>query len=381
MKVVFDLDAALRNRYSGFYTFASGLLRGINLLQERPDMILLFQKRYEKEAGNIVSGLGAWAEPRPCPFRFRWIENLWRFLPRPSMKSLAGEFDLFHCFHHFMPSQKTKPRLLTIHDLRRYRLPEMYPGSRLRPFETAVKRADHFIAVSESTRKDLCRIFDIDPGRVDVVHLACGRKIPALDKRRIEEMKRRLIERYGLKFENYLICFSSKDRRKNIKRTTEAFKAALSDLPEGMGLVIVGRLPPSLEINSQYIFTPGPVDDIIPWLVSSNGLIFTSLYEGFGLPILEGFQAGIPVITSNCSSMPEVSGDAAILVDPYDARQIRDAINTIVLDKNAARSLVDAGRKRLEHFSWKKTAEKTAAIYQKLVRIDPSHAGRSYGKG
>ena len=367
MRIAFDLDAALRNRYSGFYTFASGLLKGINRLKERPEMVLFFQKRYEDQARAIVGGLSAWAMPKPCPFKFRWLQNLWHFMPFPSMDSLIGGFDIYHCFHHFMPPQLAKPGLLTVHDLRRYCLPGLYKKSRLKPFETAVKQADHFIAVSEATKQDLCRIFDISPKRVDVVHLACSHEKPGLNIEQKKQLKKELLSRHKPAFSNYLVAISSKDPRKNVQRIVQAFEAARPALPQGTGLVILGRLPSPFRISSEDIFTPGLVDDIIPWLVCSRGLIFTSLYEGFGLPVLEGFTAEAPVITSNCSSMPEVAAGGALLVDPYDVRQLRDAIKKIMLDKPATKSLTRAGCERLKAFSWEKTAAKTVRVYEKLM--------------
>ncbi len=367
MRIAFDLDAALRNRYSGFYTFASGLLKGINRLEERPDMVLFFQKRYEELAHGITGGLGTWAIPKPCPFKFRLLQNLWRFMPFPSMDSLIGGFDVYHCFHHFMPPQLAGPGLLTVHDLRRYCLPELYTKSRLKPFETAVKRADHFISVSEATKQDLCRVFDISPERVDVVHLACTHEKSWLNMEQKKQLKKELLGGHKPVFSDYLVAISSKDPRKNIKRIVRAFEAARSTLPKGTGLVILGCPPSPFRISSEAIFTPGLVDDIIPWLVCSRGLIFTSLYEGFGLPVLEGFRAGVPVVTSSCSSMPEVAGEAAFLVDPYDVRQIRDAMNTIMLDKAAAKFLTEAGCRRLKAFSWEKTARETIQIYQTLI--------------
>ncbi len=367
MRIAFDLDAALRNRYSGFYTFASGLLHGMNSIDTRPEMILFYQKRFEGLATTLMKGLGSWAEAKPCIYKFRWLQTIWKFLPVPSLRSLVGDFELYHCFHHFMPPREKRPTLMTVHDLRRYIHPGLYPKSNLRPFEIAVKRARHFIAISEETKKDLCRIFDIEPDKIHVVHLACSLDIPQLSSRQLKEMRHALLAKYGLSFEKYLVSFSSKDRRKNVERTIEAFHAALPELPRDTGLVILGRLPSSFSVRSRHVFTPGPVDDIISWLICANGLIFVSLYEGFGLPILEGFKAGIPVVTSNCSSMPEVAGGAAVLVDPYDIRKIREAIKTIILDDHMVQDLVSRGKKRLRDFSWEKTAAKTVEVYKRLL--------------
>jgi len=368
IRVAFDLDAVLRSRYSGFYTFGSGLLKAIDGLDERPEVLLFFQNKYRRAASELIGGFGAWAIPKSCRVKFRWLENLWHFVLFPSMEFLIGEFDIYHCFHHFMPPASRATRLLTVHDLRRYCLPELYRHSRLKPFEAAVQRADHFIAVSHATKRDLCRIFDIKPGRVDVVHLACAYEARRLTDICTEERKGELLRQYGLDFQDYFVAFSSRDKRKNTKRIVQAFMAALPQLHPKTGLVIIGSLPAGLSFDLPNIFTPGPLDDIISWLECSRGLVFASLYEGFGLPILEGFAAGTPVITSNCSSMPEVAGNAALIVDPYDTRQIKEAIEAVYMKAGLSETLKKAGARRFREFSWETTAEKTLKIYKNICR-------------
>ncbi|RKY03627.1 MAG: glycosyltransferase family 1 protein, partial [Planctomycetota bacterium] len=115
------------------------------------------------------------------------------------------------------------------------------------------------------------------------------------------------------------------------------------------------------------IIVPGAVEDVRPWLIGCGGLVFASLYEGFGLPILEAFASGVPVITSDCSSMPEVAGDAAILVDPQNTDSIAAGITKFCNDPESTGQLVNRGYQRLDVFSWRRTAEKTMELYQKLV--------------
>lgn len=368
-QIAFDLDAALRNRFSGFYTFAKNLLCAIEQLEKRPEMILFFQKRYEKDARYILRELGPWAIARPCNIKFRWLQNIWSLLPFPFPESFLGNFDLFHSFHHFMPPYSVKPRLLTVHDLRRYVIPELYKRSKLSRFETAVKRADHFITVSNATKRDLINIFNIRAENIDVVPLACAHRPNKLPEIRRADRKRALLDGAGIDLTDYFIAFSSKDRRKNISRIIKAFESAKPVLGSKIGLIIIGAFPFAMHDRPGNIFTLGTVDDIIPWLECSIGLVFTSLYEGFGLPILEGFAAGIPVITSNCSSMPEVAGDAAIIVDPENVREIAYAIKIVFSKPQIKKGLIEAGFKRLKDFTWEKSAVKTISIYKKLITL------------
>jgi glycosyltransferase involved in cell wall biosynthesis len=368
MKVAFDLDAALRNPFSGFYTFGRGLLHGMEGLEKRPDMLLVYQRRYRERADSLMAGLGSWAYPVQVNFRFRWLQAVWSRVNFPDFSIFAGEYDLFHSFHNFIPPRCRRPSILTVHDLRRYVMPEMYPKSKVERFEEAVARADHFIAVSGATRDDLSRFFDIRKEKIDVVHLACDYIPLTMKEAEREEVRQTLLDGGGVDFEKFFVTISSGDKRKNISGTVEAFNLAVPYLGDGIGLVILGRLPDGLSIaDGKHIFRTGTVDDVMPWIACSEGLVFPSLYEGFGLPVLEGFAASVPVITSNRSSMPEVAGGAAMLVDPEDSWQIASAMVEIVSSKEKTMEMVRAGHRRLADFSWKDSAEKTVDVYRKVL--------------
>jgi len=264
---------------------------------------------------------------------------------------------------------------MTVHDLRRYALPELYRESKLEYFETAVKKADHFLAVSESTKTDLCKFFNIPEQKVDVAHLATNLAEMELSDKRKDQAKKYISEHLGLEADNYLVTLSSPDQRKNIRRTVEAFGHAQSQLPGNMKLLIIGQLPKREtqfveDLNAgkyKNVVCPGPVDELWPWLVCAKALVFASLYEGFGIPILEAFSCQLPVITSQCSSMPEVAGDAAVYVDPHNTDSIAQAIIKVCGDSDLRESLIQKGKIRNADFSWKKTAQKTIEAYQKLL--------------
>ncbi len=369
MKVVFDLDAVIRNRYSGFYTFGSGLLKGMDSIKNPPRMILLYQKKLSFQAHELESKLGPWAITCPVRFKFRWLQNIWNFIPFPDINLFTGNYHLFHSFHHFMPPSRNRPAILTVHDLRRYVLPELYPASKTKKFEKAVQRADHFIAVSESTKQDLIKFFRIPEEKIDVVHLACNISPEQIDSMDRDTIRASLMKGLGTDHKRFLVAISSKDSRKNIPRIAEAFINAVNESRiNDTALIILGRLPENMTLpKTGNIFNPGEVDDIMTWLACSSGLVFTSLYEGFGLPILEGFAAGVPVITSSISSMPEIAGDAALLVDPKNINSIKEAIKVILENKKIVNEKIQEGKARLSMFSWEQSAVKTVHIYSKVI--------------
>ncbi len=374
IKVLFDWDAVVRNPYSGFYTFGTNIVSALCDPGFDHDITLLYQKRYERPTSRFLNGLCQYRRARlrtgKSILKFRWIEKMWEIFPFPSLELIAGGHHLYHCFHHFMPRRFKGIRLLTVHDLRRYRLPRLYGHSNLRPFERAVRRADHFICVSNATKSDLCSIFDINPGRVDVVHLACRRAGIRQNRISMDQCEKSLRE-MGIDCKRFLIAFSSKDRRKNIIAISRAFGLVRDQILDRTALIIIGSMDKrdrEAVRGIKSVYPIGTVDDVYPWLFLSHGLVFTSLYEGFGLPIIEAFSTGTPVITSNCSSMPEVAGNAAILVDPANVREIAEAIIKLCCDAETRAVLSEKGRKRLKYFSWEKSARETAKIYLHLCK-------------
>ena len=370
MKVAFDLNPVLINRFSGFYSYGTGLLEGFAALDNRPDFLLFHSSRFTRQAKAIQSGFDNWMQLKTTSIKMRWLEDLWRYSRLPKLEFFTGDFDVYHSFHHLMPPTKNKPRILTVHDLRRYRLPELYEHSKLGHFELALRRADRIIAVSQSTKNDLCSVFSIQEDIIDVIHLATDSSIEPLSDIQRLQTKKRLSTELGVDINDYLIAFSSSDRRKNIARIIQAFTIAQKDLDNDTKLIIAGqpqKRDKITNINNKSVIFTGPVDDIRGLLACSKALIFASLYEGFGIPILDAFASGVPVITSNCSSMPEVGADAAEYVDPYDIESIAQAILKVCSNSETREKMIAAGRQRNGDFSWAKTAVKTIESYKKTL--------------
>ena len=373
MRVVLEFNSVLRDRFSGFFTYGAGLLRGFAELAEQPEVVLFCPGR--------VRGHGAWLQDAGAGLKLTWagscvkaryLDSWWRWVKWPALQGWTGDFDVYHCNHHLMPPTKSRPRLLTVHDLRRYRYPEFYPNSKLGRFEHAVATADHFIAISHATKADLQQFFDVPDEKIDVVHhggpLRAGGG--AADDAAGEGPGT-----FGLTAGRYFAAFSSYDQRKNLAGIIEGFALAARELPGDYRLAVMGGLPEGAEglleavepaARERVVFT-GPLLDCGAMLAEARGLVFASFYEGFGLPILEGMAAGTAVITSNCSSMPEVAGEAALLVDPLSPEEMAEAMVRLVEDEAEWDTLVQAGRQRAREFSWARAAEETVGVYQKLM--------------
>ena len=378
IKVVMDFNPVLVNKFSGFYTFGIGLLKGFSRLEESPELILFCSSRLAAEAKEIKKYEKQQIVHLKTPIvNMRWLENFWNYLDYPRLQSLTGNFDVYHCYHHLMPPTRGKPRLMTVHDLRRYKLPQLYPKSKLAFFEAAVKKADHFLAVSQSTKNDLCSVFGIEEKKVDIISHATEIEPFKYTAEQKNSVLSNLSKKLGQQIDDYFVVISSPDSRKNIPRIVEAFGISQKSLPGNLKLAVIGQLPKreqqfAEQLKSNFyrnVFWAGAVDDLCPWLGCAKALIFASLYEGFGIPILEAFACGTAVITSNISSMPEVGGEAALYVDPFSSESIAGAIVKISRDEQLRQKLIAAGRERNKLFTWKKTAQKVVEVYSKLAGI------------
>jgi glycosyltransferase involved in cell wall biosynthesis len=373
MRIAFDFNPVLVSSFSGFHTYGTGLLGGFASIGERPGFALFHSRRFATQARAATNTLGPWAQPVSTAIKPRYLEAMWRFSGRPALQYFTGEFDVYHCVHHLMPPTKARPRLMTVHDLRRHKLPELYARSKFKTLlERAIRSADHFIAVSESTKNDLCEIFDVPEVKVDVVYHAAALAFEPAPEAEKPVIKKVLSKSVGTALDRYLLAFSSPDRRKNIYRVIEAFNMASDRLPADMKLVLVGSPPRGDESLAgagitDRVVAAGPMEDVSSLLRCADGLVFASCYEGFGIPVLEAFSCGVPVITSNVSSLPEVAGDAAVYVDPYSSRSIAEAMVALCGDAGLRERLVRSGLERNRLFTWKKTAEKTLEVYRKLA--------------
>ena len=371
MRIVLDFNSILKQRQSGFFTYGAGLLAGLAELPDRPEVALLCDRRQLADIawlGDLPGRLGAqWISPR---IKMRWLSRWWGRMSWPSLQHWAGDFDVYHCTHCLMPPTRRRPRVLTVHDLRRYRYPEFYPNSKLGAFENAVRRADHFIAISQATKLDLQEIFGIPGDRIDVVYHGGPAKLPLAISQAPPAGDGAELARLGLAAGRYFLLFSSSDQRKNIGRMRAAFGRAGPRLGPDYRLAIVGRGvkgEPAEPADGARVVRVGLVEDLSPLLCGATALVYASLYEGFGLPILEAMAAGTPVITSKCSAMPEVAGEAALLVDPLQIDAIAEAMVQVAQDESLRQRLIAAGRSRTTDFSWAKTAGETLAVYRRLA--------------
>jgi glycosyltransferase involved in cell wall biosynthesis len=236
----------------------------------------------------------------------------------------------------------------------------------------AVRHVDQIITISEQSKADIVRYLRVAPEKIAVTYLAAHPRFRPVSS--VETIA--VLKRYGIR-SPYLFYIGSTDARKNLPRLLEAFCRVYRLHPEyqlvlaGVGEGSSSPLYPliaHLKLESA-VRLPGYIPDRdLPALYGgARAFVFPSLYEGFGLPVLEALSCGTPVLTSNVSSLPEVTGTAALLVNPYDSMALANALHDLITDKQLTITLREAGLHRAAMFSWERVARTTAAIYQQVL--------------
>ena len=325
-------------------------------------------------------------QPAICNLQFLsddWLHRIWHRarLPIP-IEAAMGRVDLFHEPDFVLPpTLPGTPTVLTVHDLTFIRDPESaFPRLRRylnRVVPRSVARTTHVLADSAATKNDLVELFHTSPDKITVLYGGVdARFAPVTDPKRLAAVR----AKYNIGLDPFILGIGTIQPRKNFRRLVQAFfhlrsPAFASDLK----LVIVGGKGwlyddifaevKRLGLEGRVLF-PGFVDDDdLPTLYSAaEALAFPSIYEGFGLPILEAMACGTPVVTSVTSSLPELAGDAALLVEPTDVDAIAAALNRLLQEADLRRKLVAAGFNQARKFTWEKAAAQLLEIYNSFDR-------------
>jgi glycosyltransferase involved in cell wall biosynthesis len=294
--------------------------------------------------------------------------------------SLAREgVRLVHEPHYVLPPAIRCRSVVTIHDCIHLMFPQYLPGKLAYVYAkgsmwSATRKADRILTVSEASKRDILRFFDVPPDKVAVIHNAIDERFLApADPGKMDLVK----QRYQLDHPFVLYVGNIKPH-KNLERLIDAFGRARSRCSDDLKLIIIGdeisKYPPlrqavhkhKLDKHVRFLGFQ-PMETLAVFYRLARAFVFPSLYEGFGLPPLEAMACGTPVVTSNVSSLPEVAGGAALLVDPHDTDAIANGICLAVTDEALRADLIRRGTERARSFSWAQSVKKIHTIYMEVA--------------
>ena len=291
--------------------------------------------------------------------------------------------EILHCTYQLPLRAKRSCNIYTIHDLVPLRLPFTTLDNKRQTYRLLRKiaaEADHIVTVSENSKRDIVQLLGISEDRVTNTYEAVD--FPRELVERSEDLvAAQLRSSYGLEMQDYLLFYGALEPKKNVARLIDAYMLSAVDIP----LVITGavgwgnkteakrlqeiRTEGAAGLNGSrriYHFEYVSLPMLVTLIRGARAVIFPSLYEGFGLPVLEAMLLGTPVVTSRASSLPEIAGDAALYVNPYDIDEIAQAIKTITADADLRAELARRGRIQAELFSVARYRERLAALYERL---------------
>ena len=308
------------------------------------------------------------------------LKRKWNNASIEKKEKLLGGVDIIHSTAYVIPELFNARLVVTIHDLSFLIFPEYHTKEN---YELVLSnliylnsRPDMVICDSWQTKKDVIKYFHVPEEKLSVIYLGVN------DSFREEidsDFRKKILEKYGLTGK-YLLCVASIEPRKNFLRIINAFSEFIKQEEyKKYSLVCVGgkgwknieiySLVKQKNLEGKIKFLRSIEEyELAPIYNQAEIFLYPSLYEGFGLPVLEAMACAVPVITSNVSSLPEVASGAAILVNPYSEKQIYKAILHLVENKNKREQLIDMGLKNIKKFSWENTAKQTLNIYQQIYK-------------
>jgi glycosyltransferase involved in cell wall biosynthesis len=332
----------------------------------------------EPVRGSFVSSLASIIDAmdihnlRNC---YKQANTIFKYLKQETYIALEDTIDVFHSTYPLPVQIKGAKKITTIHDLIPLRLP--YTTLDKKPFyynliKQTLMGSDAIATVSENSRRDILDLFDVNPDKVKVTYQPIALRPITED----EDTIQRFLRKYRLEYKNYILFVGAIEPKKNVGRLIDAYLGLDTDVP----LIIVGKLGWlwSEEVG-QVVDESGQdncnvrllkyvsSDDLRYLFAGATCFTFPSLYEGFGLPILEAMSFGCPVLTSNASSLPEIGGDAALYADPYDVSSIREQLSTILSDSELRKSMGEKGLVQAKKFSMENYLKRLNDVYSLVL--------------
>lgn len=373
MKIAFHADQLSFSAPGGIGTYVRELLDTFAEMEEGPEIVAMFTDIADPRSGRVPLGTRHRIDGVRVRGSASWLYPSWDVFGRPGLPGALAACDVVHATNHAAvpPAAPGQALIVTVHDLAFDVYPAAFPRTwrwlyRL-GVRAAVRRATSIIVPSEATSRDLRERYGVAADRIVVTPLAASSPAGDAD---VEPV----LQRLGVP-RPYVLCPATLEARKNQARLVRAYRRVAPDVPHALVLAgPAGWRSRDLEAELQ---RPGPGRIIKTGLVEALDLdavirgadlvAYPSLYEGFGLPIVEAMRRGIPVVTSTTPACAETAGGAALLVDPDDVGDLAEAIARALTEPALREELVAKGRERAASFSWSSTARATLDAYRAAV--------------
>ncbi len=383
MKIAFESQLLMEAEKTGIGWVADGILRQLRRQRPEDTMQLNYFKLRNRSAGrpaSIEEYVQLGFQDVSARFSFSLYRMIWNVLPLPYSWFFGNDTDVTLFFNYYIPPGVKGKKITIFHDMAYKRFPEtvrartkMMLDSNM---EQACRRADAILTVSEFSKREILEYLPVSPEKITVMPL--GIRSERFHTGYTEDQIRVVREKYHLP-QDYLLYLGTLEPRKNIERLVEAYGVLRQRMADVPPLILAGRkgwmydtiFAKIQELGlEQCIWSTGYVEnEAVPLLIAGAvAFLFPSLYEGFGMPPLEAMACGTPVLTANVSSMPEVAGDSAILVDPFSVESIAEGMGRLVENPDLRRELSERGIQRASRFTWERSAGIVSEVIQRLVQ-------------
>jgi len=374
MKIAVNTRLLLKNKMEGIGVHAFNVLKRITVNHPEHQFLFLFDRKYNEEFvfSSNITPVVLYPQARH-PFLFYWWFEY-------SVARVLNQVKpaVFYSPDGFLSLNTKVPSIPVIHDLNYEHYPKDLPASAswyYRHFSPLfATKAKRIITVSEFSKQDIVQQYNIAANKIDVVYNAADHQYTTINENKKKEIRTKYS--HG---EEYFLYVSALHPRKNVKRLLESFDKVKDSSGSPIKLVLVGphyfknsemeSVYQKMKFKSDVIFTGRlNVEELSKVMGAAFSLVYVSYFEGFGIPLVEAMQCGIPIIASNITSIPEVTKDAAIMVDPFSTDSITDGMLKILKTPSLRQDLIGKGHERSTFFSWDKTAELTWQSIEKVTR-------------
>lgn len=383
MKIAFDAQPLLSGTKSGVGFCEDGLVTA--LLKQYPENEYVLEYFSLRNHGVKEEILKKYTEKGATLVPCKWFPgSLYRmasaFLPVPYAMMFPKKKQLTHFFNYYIPPFTRGKKVVTVHDMVVKACPETVRKKTLwflrRTLKASIRRADHIVTDSEFSKKEILKYYNVPEDKISVVY--CGVDFDRFKPLEDKELLNKVKEKYGINKE-YFLYLGTLEPRKNLVRLVQAYAEAKKGKEDFPYLILAGgkgwmyeeifHTVQTLGLEQDVLFTGYVADEEVPVLMAGAfAFCFPSVYEGFGMPVLEAMACGTPVLTSKDSSMEEIAGEETVLVDAMSVEDIAKGLVRLFEDVELRMKLSEQGLSKVKEYTWEAGAKQLMQVYEELVK-------------